>query len=423
MADPVTAVPEELRPEEPPEQHPEGALRLLRRRPGFRRAYAAVVTSELGDAFQYVALMWSALVAGGPLGVLVVRLADSVPALLFGFHGGVLADRIDRRRLMIGADLVRAAVLVPVSAAALTGHLPLWGLVLAAFLLTAATSYFDPAYGALLPALVDRRNVQQANALVRSTADAVMVLGWAAAGALLAVLPLGAFYAVNAGSFLVSAALLLGVPQAARRSAAHGESPRVREGFAALRPLPSLAFAVAVFGVCVTVSSGTWIVGVPEFVRHALDRGAGSFSLVAASYAAGSVLAGAILARRQVHRKALVSLLAWTLYLPGYGLFALGHSLGTAIAGAVCCGLGQGSAWVLVNSAAQEQVPDRVLGRVMGLISLVHRGAHATGLLFVSPLFAIVAARSVFAASAVTLTLLGAASTVVMLTLSRRHAT
>ena len=109
MADPVTAAPEEaLALEALP---PAGALQLLRQ-PGFRRVYLAVVTSELGDSFQYIALMWAALLAGGPLGVLAVRLADSVPALIFGFHGGVLADRAGRKRLMVSADLVRAAALV-----------------------------------------------------------------------------------------------------------------------------------------------------------------------------------------------------------------------------------------------------------------------------------------------------------------------
>src|SRR6185437_8894676 len=78
VPDPATAVPEELRP--PPE--PDAAARALDllRRPDFARAFAATAISELGDAFQYVALMWFALVAGGPLGVVAVRLADSVPA-------------------------------------------------------------------------------------------------------------------------------------------------------------------------------------------------------------------------------------------------------------------------------------------------------------------------------------------------------
>src|ERR1700690_1419884 len=105
-----------------------GALELLRRR-DFRRLYIAVAVSELGDAFQYIAIMWFALVKGGPIGVVAVRLADRVPALVFGVHGGILADRRDRRRTMIAADLARGAILVPVALAGLTNTLPLWGLV------------------------------------------------------------------------------------------------------------------------------------------------------------------------------------------------------------------------------------------------------------------------------------------------------
>ena len=234
MSDPTTATPEELLPRET--DAPERASSLLRRR-DFRRTYAAVAVSELGDAFQYIGLMWFALVAGGPLGVIAVRLADSVPALLFGFHGGVVADRWDRRRLMISADLVRGLVLVPVAIAGLSGHLPLAVLVGAAFVLTAAASYFDPAYGGLLPELVDRRNVQQANGLVRATADSLSVGGWAIAGLLLAFMPISWFFALNAASFFASAALLVGVRSRGRVEPGT-ERPRIREGFTALRPRP-----------------------------------------------------------------------------------------------------------------------------------------------------------------------------------------
>ena len=405
MSDPATATPEELLPRET--GAPEPASALFRRR-DFRRTYAAVAISELGDAFQYIALMWFALVAGGPLGVIAVRLADSIPALLFGFHGGVVADRWDRRRVMISADLVRGVVLVPVAIAGLSGHLPLAVLVAAAFVLTAAASYFDPAYGGLLPELVDRRNVQQANGIVRATADSLSVGGWAVAGLLLAVMPISWFFALNAASFFASAILLVGLRTRGRVEPG-ADRPRIREGFAALRPRPMLAGSVAVLAVAVTLSSGTWIVGVPQLVRSTLDRGAGSFSLVAASYALGSICAGAALARRPVRRKARASMLAWLLYLPAYGLFAVADSLGVAMAAGLICGVGQGSSWVLINSAAQEQIPDRYLGRVTGLISLVHRGAHATGLLFVAPLFAVTAPENVFAVAAVAIPLTGLA--------------
>jgi MFS family permease len=354
----------------------------------------------------YIALMWFAFDAGGPLGVVAVRLADSVPALVFGLHGGLAADRWDRRRMMIGADVARALVLVPVAVAGLAGHLPLAGLVVAAFALEAATSYFAPAYGALLPAIVERTNVQQANALVQATAQALSVGGWALAATLLAVLPLSTFFALNAVSFALSAVFIARVRTRRARDGSAGP-PRLREGVDALRPRRALAVGVVVLGVAVTISSGTWIGGVPTLVRDELHHGAGGFSVVMVGYALGSIASGVLLARVPVRRKALASQAAWVLYLPAYALLAVAGSLWLAVAGALAAAVGQSSAVVLLNSAAQEEVPDSLLGRVLGFISLTHRGAHATGLLLVSPLFALVAPRAVFAGAAVALPLVG----------------
>ena len=93
-----------------------------------------------------------------------------------------------------------------------------------------------------------------------------------------------------------------------------------------------------------------------------------------------------------IRRKALGSMLAWLIYLPAYGLFAVAGTLGVALLGAFGVGVAQGSAWVLVN---------------MGLISLVHRGAHATGLLFIAPLFALSEPRAVFSAAGVVIAATG----------------
>ncbi|HEX7626035.1 MAG TPA: hypothetical protein VF379_03190, partial [Gaiellaceae bacterium] len=80
MSDPILDAPRELEAAPPPRS---GTLELLRR-PDFRRLYLAVAASELGDSLHYIALMWFALDAGGPLGVVAVRLADSIPAIVFG---------------------------------------------------------------------------------------------------------------------------------------------------------------------------------------------------------------------------------------------------------------------------------------------------------------------------------------------------
>jgi len=378
---------------------------LLRRR-DFRTLFLAVSASELGDALNYIALMWFALQRGGPLGVVAVRLADSIPALFFGLHGGVAADRWSRRKLMVGADLARGATLVPVAILGLTGSLPLWGLVAAAFVLETATSYFEPAYGATIPAIVDRENVQQANALVQATAQALSVGGWALAAALLSFLPVSTFFAVDAATFFVSAALILRM-RAGRGRASHGEAPRFREGIAALRPRRALTTAVVTYGVAMTIATGCWIAGVPTLISKTLHHGAGAFSIVMIGFVVGAIVVGAALARIPVRHKARASMIAWIADLPAYALLALGSSISLVTAGAVCSGAGESLSSVLLNSAAQEEVPDELLGRVIGLISFVHRGAHATGLLFVSPIFAIAAARPIFGAASIAIPLAG----------------
>ncbi len=382
------------------------AFELLRRR-DFRHLYLAVAVSELGDAFQYIAIMWFALLKGGPIGVVAVRLADSLPALVFGFHGGIVADKWNRQRTMIAADLARGAILVPVAIAGLTDTLPLWGLVIAAFLIETAGSYFTPAYSAMLPALVDRDHVQEANGLLGATTNALSIGGWAAAAGLLAIAPISTFFALDAASFFVSAVFIGGIVYRGAANVSSLEPPRIAEAFDAIRPLPAIAIGTVVVGLAVTVSSGTWIAGVPDLIREVLHRGAGGFSIVMVGYAIGSVGAGAILARFPIENKARASMLAWIVYLPAYAMLALASSLPIAIGGAFLAGLGQVGASILLRSAAQEQIADDVLGRVMGVISLVYRGAHATGLMLVSPLFVLVAPRAMFAASAVTIPLFG----------------
>jgi DHA3 family macrolide efflux protein-like MFS transporter len=398
----------------------QSALSLLRR-PAFRRLYLSAAISQLGDSVHYIALMWFALEAGGPLGVVAVRLADSIPALIFGLHSGIVADRWDRKRTMIAADLIRTAVLVPVSILALAGRLTLWPLIIASFILETASTYFEPAYGAMLPALVDRDNAQRANGLVRATANAVGIGGWALTAALVALMPLGALFAFDAASFLASAAFLVGIRGDSHASDAKPQRVRLREGFLALRPLPALATAVVVLGIAVTISSGAWIGGVPDLVRSGLDLGAGTFSLVMVAFAMGSLGAGVLLTRFPVRDKARMSMLALFVHLPGYGLMAAATAPPTVFAGALLVGFGSSAAIVLINSAAQESIADDVLGRVMGLIALIDRGGHATGLLLVAPLFAILPPRGVFAAAALALPIAGLAGAAFARVASRSH--
>jgi DHA3 family macrolide efflux protein-like MFS transporter len=365
----------------------ESSLTLLRTRSDFRKAYAGGAISEIGDAFQFVALMWFAVDAAGPAGVIAVRLADSVPALIFGAHAGGIADRFDRRRTMIATDLARGLLLVPVAVAAVGGSLPLWSLVLVAFMLTTATTYFTPAARAFLPSIVGVTNMQQANALVTGTNASLAVVGWSMAAALLVFISVGAFFAVNAASFVLSAAFIARVRTAARGG--DRERPSLRHSLAALRPRPGLRTSIALYAAGMVVMTGVWTVGLAELAHSTLRHGAAGLSLLLAATAVGTVSAAILLAIKPVQRKVFRSCLVWVLLLPGYLLLGFADSLAPALLGTLIVGFATGAAFVLLTSAAQESVPDDVLGRVMGLVYTADVGAKPIGLIAIAPLFAV----------------------------------
>jgi hypothetical protein len=203
----------------------------------------------------------------------------------------------------------------------LLGHLRLWELIAAAFILQTATSYFEPAYGALLPSLVRHDEIQTANGVVRATSDAMMIGGWALAAIAVTTVPLSLFFALNAISFFASAGFIgrISAPDSTTSAASRIE---IREGFTALRLYLWVAAGIIVIGVAVTFSAGTWIAGVPELVRTSLHSGAGGFSILMVGYAIGALPAGAALSRFQIANKARASLISWTLYFPAYFLLA-----------------------------------------------------------------------------------------------------
>jgi MFS family permease len=374
--------------------------RQLLARPDFRRVYVAGASGQLGDAFQFVALLWYAVVLGGPLGVMVARIATTLPALLFGLPAGLAADRWDRRRTLIAADLVRGVVLVPVAVAGLTGNLPLWGLIAAGFIVSTASAYFTPALNAFVPGIVERRNLQQANGLVTATNNVALLGGWAVAAALLTVVSVGSFFAINAASYFVSAALIARTQARPVAASTAPERRRLLAGVVGMGVRPGLRAAVAMHALGVTVNTGVWTVGVAE-VAHSELGSASGLSLILTATALGAIAAGAVLSKLRLPRKVLLSCLAWCLLLPGYLLLSTATELPSAIAGTFLVGVGTGAAFVFLTSATQESVEESVLGRAMGIIFLGSFGAKPIGLLLIAPLYAFFEPSVMFVAGAV----------------------
>ncbi len=207
---------------------------LLRRR-DFRNVFVAQSVSVFGDGITPVALTFAVLdLTGSGTDLGLVLAAQSVPLVLLALVGGVWADRLPRAALMMGSDLVRAAVQITAAVLLLTGTAQIWQLAVLAACHGAAEAFFRPAAGAILPQLVPPGQLQQANALMGMSDNFGWMVGPAVAGVLVAVIGSGGAIAIDGATFLVSAAFLarLHVPTVAKTSqAAQGFLVELRAGW------------------------------------------------------------------------------------------------------------------------------------------------------------------------------------------------
>jgi hypothetical protein len=360
-------------------------MRLLALR-DLRLVWLAAVVSWSGDALSFLAFMWLAYDVGGATGVVIVRLADSIPSVVVGLLAGVVADRVERRRLMVGADLFRAAVLVLLVSVAAAGQPSVFALALTMFLIRIGDAFFEPAAGAILPDLVETTTLQRANSLFQATSDALSALGMGAAGILLAVLPLVHFFTLDMLSFVASAGLLslVATRSVARRSEHERPLAELTGGVRELVSRPALGIATLMFGLGITIGAGMFIPAAPSLVSARLHDGPGSFGLVMLGFGAGAIAAAAVLGRVRVAHKEQISIVAWIGYSLCFVIFAASGTLVPLILGAAAAGACEAVARILLVSAMQEQIPSGVLGRAMAVFFTVHRATHGLGLITVA---------------------------------------
>lgn len=351
----------------------------------FRLVWSAAAVSWLGDSLAFLGFMWLAYDVGGAGGVIAVRVADSIPSVIVGLLGGVVADRVERRRLMIGADLLRAAALGIVLSTTLAGVRPtVLALAATMFLIRIGDSFFEPASGAMLPDVVPQASLQRANSVFHATGEAITGLAMGGAGLLLIIVPLGQFFTIDAISFLLSALLLSFV--ATRSRGAGGEQHPVHEllaGFRDFSSRPPLGIAMVMFGLGVTIGAGVFIPAAPVLVGQTLEAGPGSYGLILLGFGVGAIIVAVVLARVEIVRRELWSILFWVGYPACFLIFAVAPNLAVMVAAAALAGAAESGARILLVSAMQHQIGAATLGRAMSVFFTVHRASHGVGLLTV----------------------------------------
>ncbi len=356
------------------------------RNPGPRWALTCYLTGQgaslLGDAAYYVALAWAAALAGGAVGVALVTSIAAVPRAILMLPGGVIADRLGLRRVMIGSDAVRM-VIVAVAALLVLGGLRLWVLAGTALIFGIADALFMPSAAALPPRLVPAEDLQRANGLITFVRRTSLLAGAPLGGFLVVKLGPAAAFLFEAGTFAISVCCLSILPlRPLPAGPGHADDQRrmtllrgLADGPRAVWTSPLLRALVLVSTLTELGFTGPYNAGLPLLAQHR-GWGAGGMGLLLSAFGLGAALGAlaATVVRRRVR--------------PGYLIIAGGAAQGAALAAlafvpklpaalalSLVIGVCASLYGTTVNTLIQVNTDPASLVRVMSVVNLSSYGA------------------------------------------------
>ena len=342
---------------------------LLARNPDFRRLFLASVVSLAGDWFSFVAVASLVTELTGRAGAPAFVFAATVlPVFLASPVAGAFADRFDRRRILVIADLARVPIALALCAAAHWRSAPLAFAVVTALALGA--SFSDPVASAATPNLVDAADLASAQSLMGAVWGSMLMVGAGIGGLIAELFGRQAAFVVDAASFLASAWLIGGIRRPMQQAVGRRAAGSMRDALGYIRSTPVVLRLVCAKG---GVSSANGIVGLlPAF---AASRFAGTSIATGLLFAARGLgaMVGPIAARRVIGatpaRRAIIAVCgASTLtYCAVYAVFPLTHAFTVAILLVTCAHLGGGAQWSLSTYGLQRETPDHFRGRVLSL--------------------------------------------------------
>lgn len=360
--------------------------------PNYRLYATGQIVSLAGTWMQRIAQDWLVLdLSGGSATALGFAAAlQFSPTLVLSLWGGVLADRVDKRRALMVLQAGMGLCALVLGIAVVTGVVALWHVYLLCLLLGCFSALDVPVRQSFVPELVGTGQLANAVALNSLTFNLARIVGPALAGVLIAVTGTGWVFLINSVSFAaVITGLALMDPGALHRTEPVPRAPgQLREGLRYVRARPdlvailTLVFLVSTFGI-------NFYLTLPLLTRNVFGLGADAYGLLTSLLAVGSV-AGAVLAARRVARPRLRlvtgSALAFGMLVVAAGLMPSYLWTGVVV---VPLGLAALTFTTAANSAVQLSVEPEMRGRVMGLYILLFLGGTPVG----APLLGLLAER------------------------------
>lgn len=347
-------------------------IRLLRNNPDYARLWLAQVVSLLGDWFNTIVL--SALVSnysgGSGLAVSGFLLARFIPPLVIGPFAGVLADRFDRKRLLIFSDVSRALVVLLLLFA--TSPDMLWLIYVLTILQFALSSVFDPGRNAIMPSLLAPEDLVLGNTLGSVTWSAMLAVGAIAGGVVAALFGTSVALLIDAATFAISALLISQIknrPGGYRASESRSDQGLI-DGLRYARQHPSTAVVLLVkLGQSLGNVDALMIIYATELFVIG-NEGTTSLSIMYAAFGIGAVVGPIILNRfndgsvNKMRRLIIVGFVSMSI---GWLVLSGASSLAIVAAALILRAMGGSSTWTYSSIILQKSVPDHFLGRIFSL--------------------------------------------------------
>jgi MFS family permease len=365
----------------------------LRERGPFRLLFWSQALSVIGDRITPVAIAFAVLGLGSVTDLGIVMAASGIPFALFALAGGVWADRIGRRRVMLASDILRTISQTVVAVLLLTGSAEVWMIAALGFVYGTAAALFMPALIGLIPQTVDAPRLQEANGLIALTRSIASVAGPAMAGVLIAASGSGEAIAVDAATFAVSALCLARLrPSALPALVGSGEAGEtetflagLRTGWREVRSRPWLGWGLgAMSAYHVFVLPAVFVLG-PALAKQDL-HGASSWAAIVTCFGIGGIGGNLLALRLPLHRPIVVTAAALVgactqAVIIGSGLGTVGIAALELLAGA-CVAL----FFTLWDLSIQEQIPARAISRVSAYDFSVSLGLMPLGMAVCGPI-------------------------------------
>ncbi|MFY0406350.1 MFS transporter [Solicola sp. PLA-1-18] len=369
----------------------------------FRWFFAARTASFLGSSMVPVALAFAVLDISASASALgIVLAARSIPMAAFMLVGGVVSDRLSRSQVLVVSNLLTGLTQGVAAWLLISGHAEVWSLAVVEAVNGTVAAFTFPATNSVVPMIVERSDLQQANAVLGFSRHGTYILGPSVAALLVVSVGSGWAIAVDAVSFLVAAACTtrLRLPRAST-GPAESMLADLREGWSAFTGLTWVWVVVAAFGVMNMLESIGFLTLGPVVARDTVGERAWGLSL--SVEAVGFLLMSVVLLKVTLRHPLRIGMVAVSAMVLPMAVLGLAPSVWLLVAVSLVSGAGIEVFSIGWSTAMQEHVPNEVLSRVTSYDALGSFVAIPAGQLLAGPLAALFGERAVMVGCSVAL--------------------